>query len=174
MNLVEEILTKVLKRTDASKSINRNNAEYGLLFEAINVIIHYDQKLGGKLMEDVSKILAVFISSSQANIRYLGLESMCRLAFRHDLSKHESKILANLEDADISIRRRSLDLLYLICKNQNASGIVAQLLGYLQNRNDPLIKDDLVLKIAILAEKFAENLRWYVDVVIQLMKNAEV
>lgn len=99
---------------------------------------------------------------------------MCRLAFRYDLSKHESKILANLEDADISIRRRSLDLLYLICKNSNASGIVAQLLGYLQNRNDPLIKDDLVLKIAILAEKFAENLRWYVDVVIQLMKNAEV
>ena len=47
-------------------------------------------------MEDLSKILAVFISSSQANIRYLGLESMCRLALRHDLSKHQNKILSNL------------------------------------------------------------------------------
>lgn len=30
------------------------------------------------------------------------------------------------------------------------------------------------MKIAILAEKFAENLNWYVDVVIKLIKNAEV
>jgi AP-2 complex subunit alpha len=73
LSLIEEILTKVLKRTDASKSVNKNNVEYGLLFEAINVIIHYDQKIGSKLIDDLSKILAVFISSSQANIRYLGL-----------------------------------------------------------------------------------------------------
>lgn len=42
LGLIEETLTKVLKRTDVSKSINKNNAEYGLLFEAINLIIHYD------------------------------------------------------------------------------------------------------------------------------------
>ena len=82
-------------------------------------------------MDDLSKILAVFIASSQANIRYLGLEAMCRLAIKHDLSKHEGKILANLDDSDISVRRRALDLLYLICNNENYSEIVAQLLGYL-------------------------------------------
>lgn len=87
---------------------------------------------------------------------------MCRLAIKHDLSQHEQKILPNLDDADVSIRKRSLDLLYLICNSKNVSKIVAQLIGYLENRNDPLIKDDLVLKTAILAEKFAENLAWYV------------
>jgi hypothetical protein len=35
------------------------------------------------------------------------------------------------------------------------SKIVAELLGYLEARNDPLMRDDLVLKIAILAEMFA-------------------
>ena len=39
-------------------------------------------------MEDVSKILVVFIMSSQANIRYLGLEAMCRLAIKQNLSAH--------------------------------------------------------------------------------------
>ena len=39
---------------------------------------------------------------------------------------------------------------------------------------DPHIHDDLVLKIAVLAEKFAENLIWYVDVVVKLIQNAEV
>jgi AP-2 complex subunit alpha len=52
--------------------------------------------------------------------------------------------------------------------------IVAELLGYLESRNDVLIRDDLVLKIAILAEMFAENLIWYVDVVVKLIQNAEV
>lgn len=36
------------------------------------------------------------------------------------------------------------------------------------------MRDDLVLKIAILAEMFAENLIWYVDVVAKLIQNAEV
>lgn len=65
-------------------------------------------------------------------------------------------------------------MLYLICNHDNVSIIVAQLLGYLETRNDPLIRDDLVLKIAILAEMFAENLIWYVDVVVTLIQNAEV
>ena len=119
------------------------------------MIIHYDQKVDKKLLINVSKILVIFISSSRANIRYLGLEAMCRFAVRHPLAEHLDKVLVNLDQSDISIRKRALDLLYLICNSQNVTKIVAELLGYLQNRNDPQIKDDLVLKIAILAEKFA-------------------
>ena len=80
---------------------------------------------------------------------------MCRLAIKHNLSAHLEKVLPNLDDKDISIRRRALDLLYLICNQENVSVIVAELLGYLESRNDPLMRDDLVLKIAILAEMFA-------------------
>lgn len=131
LDLVEEILTKVLKRTDASEVLNKSNIEYGLLFEVINVIIHYNTALDKKLTINVSKILVVFISSSRANIRYLGLEAMCRLAVRHSMADHLDKILINLDHADVSIRRRALDLLYLICNNGNVSVIVAELLGYL-------------------------------------------
>ena len=66
-------MTKVLKKTDASESLNKNNVEYGLLFEVINVIIHYDTKLDKKLMTIVTDILVMFICSSRANFRYLGL-----------------------------------------------------------------------------------------------------
>ena len=88
LSMVEEIVTKVLKKTDASEVINKNNIEYGLLFEVINVIIHYDNQLNPKLVENVTKILVMFIGSSRANFRYLGLESMCRLAVRHNLADH--------------------------------------------------------------------------------------
>ena len=56
---------------------------------------------------------------------------MCRLALRHDLADHLGKILVNLEHTDVSIRKRALDLLYLICNSDNVSRIVEELLGYL-------------------------------------------
>lgn len=75
-------------------------------------------------MTDVTKILTVFIQSTQANIRYLGLEAMCKLSSKQDLSSNLSFILPSLVDNDISIRKRALDLLYLIATNLTAKTIV--------------------------------------------------
>lgn len=73
LSIVSEVVTKVLKKTDSSSSLNKDNIEYGLLFEVINVIIHYDAHLDKKLITMVNQILVTFISSSRANFRYLGL-----------------------------------------------------------------------------------------------------
>jgi AP-2 complex subunit alpha len=45
---------------------------------------------------------------------------------------------------------------------------VEELLNY-SDEADLSIKEELVLKIAILAEKFAPNLTWYIDVMIRLL-----
>jgi len=74
-------------------------------------------------------------------------------------------VLNSLKDQDISIRRRALDILYLMCTQKLAPRIVNQLLSYM-NESDLDFKEELVLKIAILAEKFAVNLEWYIDVII--------
>lgn len=122
--MIEEVMSKVLKKTDGSKSVNKNNTEYGILFEAVNVVIHYGDGLSPKYLTDVTKILTIFIQSTQANIRYLGLEAMCKLSSKQDLSNNLSYILPSLVDADISIRKRALDLLYLIATNETAGTIV--------------------------------------------------
>ena len=44
-----------------------------------------------------------------------------------------------------------------------------ELLSYL-SEDDYELKEELVLKIAILAERFALNLNWYVDVIIKLIE----
>jgi len=80
-------------------------------------------------------------------------------------------ILRSLKHKDISIRRRSLDLLYSMCNSKNAGGIVGELLEYLP-QSDFAIREELVLKIAILAEKYAVDLTWYVDVVLNLISIA--
>ena len=60
----------------------------------------------------------------------------------------------SLRDQDISIRKRALDLLFCLCDKETAGELVNELLDYL-SENDYELKEEMVLKIAILAEKFA-------------------
>ncbi|MCO5559346.1 hypothetical protein L7F22_012944 [Adiantum nelumboides] len=79
--------------------------------------------------------------------------------------------LALWEGMAPSIRRRALDLLYGMCDVTNAKDIVEELLQYLTTA-DFGIREELALKAAILAEKFAPDLLWYVDVILQLIDKA--
>lgn len=80
---------------------------------------------------------------------------MCDCVDRHNiwwLYRHQKSIVATLKDADISIRRRGLDLLFTMCNNQNVRDIVDELLKYLEIA-DFTMRDELVLKTAVLAER---------------------
>ncbi len=55
--------------------------------------------------------------SSQPNIRYIGLEAMSRLARLEGsdvIKSHKETVMISLKDADISIKRRALDLLFFM------------------------------------------------------------
>ncbi|KAK7273646.1 hypothetical protein RIF29_14704 [Crotalaria pallida] len=58
-----------------------------------------------------------------------------------------------------SIRRRDLDLLYGMCDISNSKDIVEELLQYLSTAEFAM-REELSLKAAILAEKFAPDLSW--------------
>jgi len=55
-----------------------------------------------------------------------------------------------------------------MCTPNNAKKIIEELLGYSENWADHSLKEELVLKIAILAERFSDDLVWYLDIVIGL------
>eukprot|EP00594_Rhizosolenia_setigera_P012913 CAMPEP_0178977564 /NCGR_PEP_ID=MMETSP0789-20121207/24565_1 /TAXON_ID=3005 /ORGANISM="Rhizosolenia setigera, Strain CCMP 1694" /LENGTH=640 /DNA_ID=CAMNT_0020666989 /DNA_START=931 /DNA_END=2853 /DNA_ORIENTATION=- len=84
------------------------------------------------------------------------------------VKKHQATVLVSLKDADISVRRRALDLLFVMCDTDNAERIVDELVAHLVVA-DAAIREEMVLKIAILAEKYATDLRWYVDTVLKLI-----
>jgi AP-2 complex subunit alpha len=103
------------------------------------------------------------------------LESMTRILVLPEadeaLSEQLRAIIESLSDKDVSIRRRSLDLLYLMCNYNNVGKIVEEMLNF-SEETDMQIKEELVLKIAILSEKFAPNLTWYIDVIIRLLSKS--
>lgn len=155
------------------KNVQQNNAQNAVLFEAINLVIHLDTEQD--LMVQISQRLGKFIASRETNVRYLGLEAMTHLAARTEnldpIKKHQAIIIGSLRDRDISVRRQGLDLLYSMCDPTNAQAIVNELLRYLQSA-DYAIREEMVLKIAILTEKYATDVQWYVDISLRLIAMA--
>ncbi|CAG8556564.1 9730_t:CDS:2 [Paraglomus brasilianum] len=158
---------------DTPKNVQHNNAQNAVLFEAINLAIHLDTE--SAIVNQAAVLLGRFITSKETNVRYLGLETMAHLAACVDslepIKKHQDTILLSLRDKDISVRRRGLDLLFSMCDVSNAKVIVTELLRYLSIA-DYGLREEMVLKIAILTERFATEYQWYVDIILQLISTA--
>ncbi|KAI1657500.1 Adaptor protein complex AP-2 alpha subunit [Daldinia decipiens] len=169
--MIRESLQKILNLAmETNKNVQQNNAQNAVLFEAINLIIHLDTEHA--LMKQISTRLGRFITSRETNVRYLGLEAMTHLAARAEnldpIKQHQEVILGSLKDRDISVRRKGLDLLYSMCDSTNSVPIVSELLHYLQNA-DFAIREEMALKIAILTEKYATDIQWYINVSLRLV-----
>ncbi|EED18322.1 AP-2 adaptor complex subunit alpha, putative [Talaromyces stipitatus ATCC 10500] len=172
--LIRQSLEQIMNSAmDTPKNVQQNNAQNAILFEAINLLIHLDTEHA--LMMQISSRLGKFIQSRETNVRYLGLEAMTHFAARAEtldpIKSHQPYILGSLRDRDISVRRKGLDLLYSMCDVTNARTIVAELLTYLQSA-DYAIREEMVLKVAILAEKYATDAQWYIDTSVKLLAMA--
>jgi AP-2 complex subunit alpha len=145
---------------DTPRNVQHNNAQNAVLFEAINLAIHLDPD--SKVVSNASILLGRFILAKETNVRYLGLDAMAHLAACSNtlepVKKHQETIILSLKDRDISVRRRALDLLYSMCDTSNSKVIVGELVKYLQSA-DYNLREEMVLKIAILTERFATEVR---------------
>ncbi|XP_041472385.1 AP-2 complex subunit alpha-2-like isoform X3 [Lytechinus variegatus] len=170
---LETILNKA-QEPPKSKKVQHSNSKNAVLFEAINLIIHHDSE--PSLLVRACNQLGQFLQHRETNLRYLALESMCLLASsefsREAVKKHLDTVVTALKtERDVSVRQRAVDLLYAMCDKSNADQIVGEMLIYLE-KADYSIREEMVLKVAILAEKYASNYTWYVDTILNLIRIA--
>ncbi|KAH6560473.1 hypothetical protein BASA62_010483 [Batrachochytrium salamandrivorans] len=175
-SVLEELLStlsKILSNSDRPKNPQQLNAQNAVLFEAVNLSIHLENR--PELVSHAIVILGDFVVSKETNLRYLALETMAHIAALGDplcgLQNHRATVIDSLKDKDISVRRRALDLLFSMCDHESARDTVSELLSYLVTA-DYEIREEMILKIAILAEKFATEYTWYIDVIMSLMTSA--
>ncbi|KAK7912996.1 hypothetical protein WMY93_013207 [Mugilogobius chulae] len=173
---LETILNKA-QEPPKSKKVQHSNAKNAVLFEAISLIIHHDSE--PTLLVRACNQLGQFLQHRETNLRYLALESMCTLAsseFSHEAVKTHMETVINAlkTERDVSVRQRAVDLLYAMCDRSNSKQIVAEMLSYLETA-DYSIREEIVLKVAILAEKYAVDYTceevWYR--VIQIVINRD-
>lgn len=98
-----------------------------------------------------SIILGKFLSSRDNNCKYIALNTLQEVAKTDLISvqKHKNIILEYLkEHYDISIKRRALDLIYLIINANNVKQVINECLNFLLVAEDEF-KTELTTKVNI-------------------------
>jgi len=87
--------------------------------------------------------------------------------------RHERTIFGCLEDPDISIRRRAIELAFTLINNERDVGLLDKLLGLLsRGKIDNEFKSALASKVSVAADRFAPNKRWHIDTILRILKLA--
>ncbi|PHT26579.1 AP-1 complex subunit gamma-2 [Capsicum baccatum] len=75
------------------------------------------------------------------------------------------------KDTDPSIRKRALDLVYLLVNDTNVKPLTKELTEHLKV-SDPEFKGDLTAKIYSIVEKFSPEKIWYIDQMLKVLSEA--
>eukprot|EP00898_Chlorokybus_atmophyticus_P001919 jgi/Chlat1/2728/Chrsp182S02896 len=163
---MSDILAQVASNTESKK-----NAGNAILYECVQTIMGIEA-IGGLRVLAIN-ILGRFLSNRDNNIRYVALNTLAKVVSvdTQAVQRHRTTIVDCVKDADISIRRRALDLVYALVNEQNVATLAKELLEYLKVA-DVEFKGDLTNKICALVQRFAPDKQWHIDTLIQVMSQA--
>ncbi|KAG8716733.1 AP-3 complex subunit delta [Ceratobasidium sp. 395] len=120
------------KLTGPLSDLIANTPAISLLYECVHTVI-IGGMLHGSMARACSAKLAVFLGDSDQNLKYIALLAMAKIAPTHAylVAEHQDVIFSSIEDPDMSIRMRALELLTAMATQDNIQSIVQQLLDHL-------------------------------------------
>jgi AP-1 complex subunit gamma-1 len=79
-------------------------------------------------------VLGRFLQNRDNNIRYVALQTLSKVVHvdTEAVQRHRNIIVECLKDADISIRKRALDLIYSLVNEANVNVLAGELINFLQ------------------------------------------
>ncbi|KAJ5679007.1 hypothetical protein N7462_007251, partial [Penicillium macrosclerotiorum] len=164
--LINDILAQVATNTDSSKNVGN-----AILYEAVLTILDIEADSGLRVLG--VNILGKFLSNKDNNIRYVALNTLNKVVAiePNAVQRHRNTILECLRDPDISIRRRALDLSFMLINESNVRVLVRELLAFLEVADNEF-KPVMTTQIGIAADRFAPNKRWHMDTILRVLKLA--
>ncbi|KAI7902277.1 adaptin N terminal region-domain-containing protein [Cokeromyces recurvatus] len=184
-------------------SLIQTTPAMSLLYECIYTVI-----TGGFLEAagDAGHALAVtctnklrkFLEDPDQNLKYVGLLAMGKLLLTHPklVAEHKDLILECIDDEDISIRIRALDLVVGMVHRKNLTEIVQRLLAHIMpdqyDNNqpvpislhdsselfDPIYRIDIIHRIVFMCSQshyhHLQDFEWYISVLVELAYHSGV
>ncbi|XP_030468889.2 AP-1 complex subunit gamma-2-like [Syzygium oleosum] len=163
---MNDILAQVATKTESNK-----NAGNAILYECVETIMSIEDNGGLRVL--AINILGRFLSNRDNNIRYVALNMLMK-AISVDaqaVQRHRATILECVKDSDASIRKRALELVYLLINESNVKPLTKELIDYLEV-SDQEFKGDLTAKICSIVEKFSPEKIWYIDQMLKVLSEA--
>ena len=147
---MNDILANVATQTEMNKNVG--NAVLYELVKTINTI-----KSSPGLRSVGSNILGKLLGSKDNNYKYIALNTLLTVS-RNDLpavQKHKNTILECLKEYnDISIKRRALDLVFIILNASNLKHVIKECLNFLINCEDEF-KSFVTSRVFIIQNRFS-------------------
>ncbi|KAF8378312.1 hypothetical protein HHK36_029651 [Tetracentron sinense] len=163
---MNDILAQVATKTEPNK-----NAGNAILYECVETIMSIEDNSGLRVL--AINILGRFLSNRDNNIRYVALNILMK-AIAVDaqaVQRHRATILECVKDSDASIRKRALELIFLLVNDSNVKSLTKELIDYLEV-SDQEFKGDLTAKICSIVEKFSSEKIWYIDQMLKVLSEA--
>lgn len=163
---MNDILAQVATKTESNK-----NAGNAILYECVETIMSIEDNGGLRVL--AINILGRFLANRDNNIRYVALNMLMK-AISVDaqaVQRHRATILECVKDSDASIRKRALELVYLLINESNVKPLTKELIDYLEV-SDQEFKGDLTAKICSIVEKFSPEKIWYIDQMLKVLSEA--
>jgi AP-1 complex subunit gamma-1 len=159
-----DILALVATSTDSNRNVGN-----AILYELVKTINNVESSSALKSVG--SNILGKFLSSRDNNYKYIALNTL-KVVARIDISsvqKHKNTILECLkEHNDISIKRRALDLVFLIVNSNNVKQIIKECLNFLLKAENEF-KLELTSKIVESLDKYSNNIKYEIDTLVKML-----
>ena len=115
-------------------------------------------------------ILGRFLLNADKNIRYVALNTLLKVVMADNsaVQRHRSTILECLKDADITIRKRAMELCFALVNGSNIRTMMKELITFME-KAEPEFKAVCSSKCVTAAEKFSPNIRWHIDSLIKVV-----
>ena len=121
---------------------------------------------------------AIFLNSTDNNLKCAGIEILSRLIEDGDAGKvqqHQMSIVTALRSPDVTLKARTLDLLFRMSGPHNIDVVFNEVIAYITDDSiDEESRRSASTHLLEAAEKFAPSLSWFVDSITELLKKAGV
>ncbi|KAJ6331603.1 hypothetical protein OIU76_010060 [Salix suchowensis] len=158
---MNDILAQVATKTESNK-----NAGNAILYECVETIMSIEDNGGLRVL--AINILGRFLSNRDNNIRYVALNMLMK-AITVDaqaVQRHRATILECVKDSDASIRKRALELVYLLVNETNVKPLTKELIDYLEVLPEKIWYIDQMLKVLAEAGNFVKDEVWHALIVV--------
>ncbi|ORX84048.1 Adaptor protein complex AP-1 gamma subunit [Anaeromyces robustus] len=167
-DLMNDVLAQVATNTDNAKNVGNS-----ILYETVLTIMNIESEKSLQVM--AINILGRFLSNRDNNIKYVALTTLCQVASiltdSSSLQRHSSTIIDCIKDTDISIRKRAIDLAFILMNRQNIRVLARELLVSLETTTNEE-KSKISRRLCECANRYKPNKRWEIDTVCRVLKIA--
>ncbi|KAI3386300.1 hypothetical protein SNEBB_007641 [Seison nebaliae] len=165
-DLMTDILAEVATNTDSSKNVGN-----AILYETVLVIMKIDSDETLRVL--AINILGRFLLNADKNIRYIALNTLLKLVHvdMAAVQRHRSTIVDCLREADVSIKKRAMELSFALINDTNAQLMTKEMLRFQRYCEDEF-KFDCTSNLYLTTERYAIDDEWRLNTLIKMFDGA--